>query len=366
MVDGVTSFSDLVSRSWRDNVLLSVLLELTYGCTLDCAFCYNDREAGKTPLSTGQYLDLLEELREMEVLNLTISGGEPLAHRDFFTIGSRAHELGFVVRVKSNATLIDDEVAARIRDEIDPFVIEVSMHGACAATHERQTRVAGSFARLMLSLRSMVVAGLRVRLGAVLTRWNEHELEAMFDLADSLALPLRVDPVVTPRDDGNLDPLDLSPSREAQERLACLLAQRARAAGVTNSGPQPCDGEAPHADGAPAMSKHCGAASAGVAVDPWGNVLPCVQWRAPLGNLHGASMRKIWQGSAVIADVRRLTAEAYKLVASYGPPASLMRFCPGLADRTTGDPLAVSDADVSRMRIAEQALAEFTDPQSRS
>ena len=36
------------------------------------------------------------------MLNLTLSGGEPLAHPDFFLLGSRARELGFVVRVKSN------------------------------------------------------------------------------------------------------------------------------------------------------------------------------------------------------------------------------------------------------------------------
>ena len=36
------SYADTIKRSWNDNRLMSVLLELTYACNLDCTFCYND------------------------------------------------------------------------------------------------------------------------------------------------------------------------------------------------------------------------------------------------------------------------------------------------------------------------------------
>ena len=38
------SFGDVVKKSWRDNRLLVVLLELTYDCNYDCVFCYNDKK----------------------------------------------------------------------------------------------------------------------------------------------------------------------------------------------------------------------------------------------------------------------------------------------------------------------------------
>ena len=112
------------------NLLFSVLVELTYRCNLDCFFCYNDLGAAGTPLSREQYFRLFAELRELEVLNLTLSGGEPLAHPDFLALGARARELGFVVRVKSNGHALRGELARRVRDEVDPFLIEVSLHGA--------------------------------------------------------------------------------------------------------------------------------------------------------------------------------------------------------------------------------------------
>ena len=119
-------------------------------------------------------------------MNLTLTGGEPLAHPDFLALGARARELGFVVRVKSNGHALRGELARRLRDEIDPFLIEVSLHGATAATHDRQTRVPGSFDRLLANLRELRELGLRVKLNSTLTAWNEGEIAGMFALADAL------------------------------------------------------------------------------------------------------------------------------------------------------------------------------------
>src|SRR4051812_49806679 len=249
----------------------------------------------------------------MEVMNLTLSGGEPLAHPDFLALGARARELGFVVRVKSNGHALRGELARRVRDEVDPFLIEVSLHGATAAVHDRQTRVPGSFDRLLANLRELRDLGVRVKLNSTLTLWNEGEVEGMFALADSLGLPLQVDPEVTPRDDGGREPLAISPSRAGVARMFALQAARSRssageALAVAKGGD---DGTLPAA-----VEKHCGAGSAGVAVDPYGNVYPCVQWRRPVGNLHQQSIREIWTGSAGLREVRDLTTRAKGLVDS--------------------------------------------------
>ena len=47
-------------------------------------------------LEEADYLRLLEDLAALQVLNLVFSGGEPLAHPDFWRIGRRARELGLV------------------------------------------------------------------------------------------------------------------------------------------------------------------------------------------------------------------------------------------------------------------------------
>ncbi|HTQ80765.1 MAG TPA: radical SAM protein, partial [Thermoanaerobaculia bacterium] len=299
------SFSQILAKTWRENLLFSVLLELTYRCNLDCFFCYNDLGLKGQPLSRADYFQLFEDLAGMQVLNLTFSGGEPLAHPDFLLLGRKARELGFVVRIKSNGHALRGELLRRLREEVDPFLVEVSLHGATPATHDRQTRVPGSFDRLLANIEEMRARGLRVKVNSTLTAWNEGEIEAMFDLVAQLGLPLQVDPEVSPRDDGSREPLAISPSREGVLRLFTL--ERARQADVAPSAETSDPAEAPGISGIPAVArgaddgtlpttvhKHCGAGSSGIAIDPYGNVYPCVQWRRPVGNLHRQRVADLW------------------------------------------------------------------------
>jgi MoaA/NifB/PqqE/SkfB family radical SAM enzyme len=290
----------------------------------------------------------------LQVLHLTLSGGEPLAHPDFLRLGARARELGFVVRVKSNGHALRGEMARRIRDEVDPYLVEVSLHGANAATHDRQTRVPGSFDRLLANLAGMRSLGLRVKLNSTLTAWNEGEIAEMFALADSLSLPLQVDPEVTPRDDGGREPLRVAASREGVLRLFRLQFERGRAAAggpaeVARGGD---DGTMP----AP-VHKHCGAGSSGIAIDPYGNVYPCVQWRRPVGNLHRQGIREIWRSSAGLAEVRDLTVRIKERVDAEGPGSHLLNFCPGSAAQA-GSPFQLYPAAVQRRELLEQVMAE--------
>lgn len=320
------TFNDLMGRTWNENRLFSVLIELTYRCNLDCFFCYNDLGLRGKPLTFEQYDALLRDLASMDVLNVALSGGEPLAHPDFFRIGARARELGFVVRVKSNGHALRGELARRLRDEVDPFIVEVSLHGATAATHDRQTRVPGSFVRLIENLREMKALGLRVKINSTLTLWNEGETAGMYALADSLGLPLRFDLQVSPRDDGDRTPLNVAPTDEGIRELMRIEDE---IRGKLPPMPEPSI-TAPTS--APS-SKHCGAGSSAIAVDPYGNVYPCVQWRRAVANLHERSIPDIWADA--FGEIRGEAEQAKRVVAAH-PRGQLLNFCPGLAEVLTG------------------------------
>jgi MoaA/NifB/PqqE/SkfB family radical SAM enzyme len=323
------TFNHLMSRTWDENRLFSVLIELTYRCNLDCFFCYNDLGLRGKPLAFEQYDTLLRDLASMDVLNVALSGGEPLAHPDFFRIGERARSLGFVVRIKSNGHALRGDLARRLRDEVDPFVVEVSLHGATAATHDRQTRVPGSFVRLIENLHEMNTLGLRVKINSTLTVWNEGETAEMYALAESLGLPLRFDLQVSPRDDGDRTPLNVAPTDEGirelmriQDEIAGKLPPMPDVASSASASPA----SAPSA-------KHCGAGSSTIAVDPYGNVYPCVQWRRAVANLHERSIADIWVDA--FGEIRTEAEEAKRAVSAH-PRGQLLNFCPGLAEVLTG------------------------------
>src|SRR5262249_28958053 len=97
--------------------------------------------------------------------------------------------------------------------------------------------------------------------------------------------------------------------------------------------------------------------SSGIAVDPFGNVVPCVQWRRAAGNLHEQRIGEIWARSRGLADVRALTV-AIKQRLSGEADASLFNFCPGLAESTAGDALAIYDGAHQRASVLREGAAE--------
>jgi MoaA/NifB/PqqE/SkfB family radical SAM enzyme len=317
------SYQKTVLRTWKENILFSALVELTYRCNLDCVFCYNDLGQKGRPMTLEDYERFFSDLASLSCLHLTLSGGEPLVHPRFFEIAAKGRDLGFVLRIKSNGHSLRGRLLERLKNEIDPFVVEVSLHGASAGTHDRQTRVAGSFDRLLANLEEMQSLGLRFKINSTLTRWNESEIERMFALAERFGAPLTMDPDVTPRDDGDLSPLEIAATPEGRRRLF----SHGTVEDVVRQG----DTALPAAD----SRKHCGAGSSGIAVDPYGNVYPCVQWRRAVGNLHQRSIREIWNGNIALDEIRRLSEEVKRSL----PPGGLGLFCPGTAEALTGSPL---------------------------
>ena len=317
------SYQKTVLRAWNENILFSALVELTYRCNLDCVFCYNDLDLRGKPLALEDYERFFRDLASLSCLHLALSGGEPLVHPQFFEIATKGRNLGFVLRIKSNGHSLRGRMLRRLKEEIDPLIVEVSLHGASSATHDRQTRVEGSFERLLANLAEMRELGLRFKINSTLTRWNESEIEGMFAIAERFGAPLAVDPDVTPRDNGDFSPLEISATPEGLRRLFSY--------GRTDDAVRQGDGELPTVD----SKKHCGAGSSGIAVDPFGNVYPCVQWRRPVGNLHERSIRDIWSGNAKLEEVRGLSERVKRTLAGGGPGM----FCPGTAEGLTGSPI---------------------------
>ncbi len=354
------SYQHLIQRTREENRLFSVMFELTYRCNLDCFFCYNDLGLRGTPISRERYYEVFAELAELGVLHLILTGGEPLAHPHFFELGRHAKELGFAVRVKSNGHALRGALARRLYEEVDPLVVEVSLHGAKAETHDRQTRVPGSFDRLLANLREMQSIGLRLKVNSTVTAWNETELREMFAITDDLGLPLQFDPEVTPRDDGDASPLDIRPSEEGLLRLFRLQEERRQAfeAGLSANPTPPAAREGDQVVAAVGTSakRYCGAGTNSLTVDPFGNVYPCVQWRRPVGNLHDQSIRQLWRGgSSALEEVRSGNEAARQSLVAIGSDANLTSFCPGQAVIATGAPDQLYPAAEERIELRKTA-----------
>ena len=340
-------YQAMIARRWKAAAPYSALFELTYVCNHACSFCYNC-PTGEKELGTEQVFEALRKIADFGVLFLTLSGGEPLCRKDFFAIAAEARRLHFAIRVYTNGYLIDEAVAERLAEEVRPFEMEISLHGARPGTHEALTRVPGSFVNLVAGVRALRKRGIKVLLKTPITKMNMSELREMKVLADDLGAGIHFDPVVTPKDDGDQEPLQMGADEAFLKRWWSdeFLDVREEKVPVRRD-----DRE---------IAAVCGTGRSGFAVDPYGNIYPCVQWRRKVANiLEISSLRDVWKGSPVLAEVRRVAEEIPRTTLKNSDVGEFTAFCAGVAWLQTGDPTRMYPQAELTARIRKKAYLEI-------
>ena len=330
----------LAARLLSHAIPWSAYAELTYACNWRCVFCYNPRHNDVRRMNLGEWSPVLESLRRLGTLQLTLTGGEPLAHPEFFDIAATARRMAFALRIFTNGALIDGEAARRIA-AFDPLAVELSLHGATAGIHDRTTAMPGSFEAMWKGIEALLQHGARVVLKTPVTSMNEHELDAIVALCGERGIPLRLDANITPRDDGDLSPLRYAASPEAKRRVMAIAARlgalriQQREEGDVN----------------------CGIGRIAVVVDPEGNVFPCMHWRQrPLGNVRAQDLETIWASSLERQHVMRMSVEANDAMLELGAAADALPFCPALALQRTGSAVTPDPEYLANAAIARDVL----------
>jgi MoaA/NifB/PqqE/SkfB family radical SAM enzyme len=320
---------------------LTVQLELTYACNWRCVFCYNPRHFDRTRLSGDEWIAVLDELRALGTLTIALTGGEPLAHPEFFRIAEAARTRAFALRILTNASLIDDDAADRIA-ALPPLGVEISIHGATPAIHDAATGREGSFDAALAGAARLTARGVPVLMKTPVTSMNEHQIDELIALAERLDLPLQIDPHITPRDDGSLEPLQYAASPAAVRRVIDT--------GLGSGSIPLTEREKGNAN--------CGIGRITLAIDPEGNVFPCMQWRVrPIGNVRESALRGIWHASDVRREVAEMSVAVNDALLEQGGALATYPFCPALAMQETGDPTVPDQAFRVRAEIAAELRA---------
>jgi radical SAM protein with 4Fe4S-binding SPASM domain len=302
-----------------------VLLELTYGCNLRCVMCYNPTHAANNELTLEEYTFLFDELARLGTVQLTMTGGEILARPDFFDIAWAARDRHFALRLFTNGTRVDADVARRMA-ELAPISVEVSLYGGTATTHDAVTERDGSFERTIEGIRHLTSAGTRVVAKSLLTQRNKHEIAETLALVEELRVHFKgFDPVVFANHNGDEGPLDL---RVPAAEVAALLPWDLIDSEDIMTGDD---------------QSMCGAGHDFAAVTPHGLVYPCPSMRLPMGNIRERPFGDIWRNpeDPQLEVVRAATWGNLPTCNSCEARALCDR-CPGLAHHADGDVLGPS------------------------
>ena len=162
-----------------------VVWNSTKACNLSCVHCYYGATPQRDPdtMTTDDAKAMIDDLAEFRVPVLLFSGGEPLVRKDMFELGSYAITKGLRTVVSTNGTLIDRDVARRIKEAGFSYV-GISLDGI-GETNDRFRGKPGAYDAALQGIRNCGEIGIRAGLRLTLNKHNVDDLNAIFDLLEA-------------------------------------------------------------------------------------------------------------------------------------------------------------------------------------
>lgn len=167
--------------------------ELTARCNFDCPMCYvhlsNEQVAAQGgELSAQQWLQIARAAKDRGMIFALLTGGEPLIRKDFFEIYDGMREMGLMISINTNGSLLKGEILKYFLEN-PPFRFNISLYGGCNETY-RQMCGLPAYDQVKENIRALRQAGIDVSLNLSITPYNRCDLAKIY--ADAVELDVNV------------------------------------------------------------------------------------------------------------------------------------------------------------------------------
>ena len=164
----------------------TLVAELTYRCPLRCPYCSNpvDWARRKSELDTADWCRVFGEAEELGVVQLNLTGGEPLVRDDLEQLVAEARRLDLYTNLITSAIPLTRARLAALRAAgLDN--VQISVQDVTATASDR---IAGypSFDRKLEAARWVKELGMPLTINTVLHRENLHRVPEVIALVERL------------------------------------------------------------------------------------------------------------------------------------------------------------------------------------
>src|SRR5687768_8415951 len=165
-----------------------LIAELSYQCPLHCPYCSNPLDIGgeryRRELATEHWTRVFGEARRLGVLQLALTGGEPMLRRDLDELVTAARAAGLYSTLVTAGTRLTRARAARLKAAgLDHVQVSIQ-----SPDGEENDRIAGirSFEKKIAAARAARELGFPLTINCVLHRQNLDRIEEILLLAEEL------------------------------------------------------------------------------------------------------------------------------------------------------------------------------------
>jgi radical SAM protein with 4Fe4S-binding SPASM domain len=286
-----------------------VVFHLTNMCNLSCKHCYAN--AGiqlPKELSLNQIKQIINELDDLGIIYLVLSGGEPLLRKEFFDVVEFSTGKSFNVMVTTNGTLLTPGICRKIK-ELGVRSIQISIDSSFKEKNDEFRGVHGAFLNAINGIKYSSDASLPCAVMCTLSKLNLNELSNLINLAKkNKAKSFAIERFVPTGRGKNIANLELT-SSELKKSLFFLIKKKNELKGkfkINTTEPLFLFTDKKLLKTVLSLGclAGCSAGITGSCITPDGFMTPCTRLFIKLGNVAKKGFDRVWKTSIVLKKLR--------------------------------------------------------------
>lgn len=258
-------------------------------------------------MSLSLFYKILKQINDMNLLHVTVSGGEPMLHKHLIEILRELNKANFSVNLLSNLTLLDGAILAEMKN--NPLLsVQTTLYSMNPDIHDSITQVKGSFVKTQESILKLLAADIPMQISCPIMKQNLICYSDVVDWAQKFKIGVNSDYVIIGQYDHSIKKLSC---RLTLDDIQSLISDE------FNSGDEMYWKKFEHK-----LSERkkmelddfvCSVCNSSICVSEDGNVYPCAGWQDyVVGNVNEMGLKDIWRYSDKINYLRNLRRKDFK------------------------------------------------------
>lgn len=283
-------------------------IELTSKCNERCIHCYIPHEKKDTEIESDVMFRAIRQCKDLGVMTIVFSGGEPMLHPHFCDFLKCAKELDFNVTILTNLTLLNDEIIEALKYK-HVSCVNVSLYSMEPDVHDAITTVKGSFEKTKKNILRLIDNNVAVQINCPIMKQNKNSFHEVINWGQDHKCSVVTDYVIMARSDRTIENLENRLSKEEVRKAIEKIAENS----VVFQASIEKESEVKRGPVADANDRVCGVGLSTLCMVANGDIYPCAGWQQYVcGNIKNISLSEIWHSAPQIEYLRGLRMRDFK------------------------------------------------------
>ena len=196
----------LCEKASLNKVPISGAIELLPLCNMNCGMCYirltkEEMESCGRLRTADEWIEVAKQMKQAGTLFVLLTGGEPFLYKDFDKIYNALRNMGIIVTINTNGTLINEEIADMLAEN-KPRRVNITLYGMSNDTYAKICKNPKGFDQTINGIKLLKERNIDVKMNVSLIEENKMELPLMLKIASELDVPIDIDTYMFPKTKG--------------------------------------------------------------------------------------------------------------------------------------------------------------------